>query len=292
MQGLTPRLLEELVFARPYFDREGLIVAVDGERPVGFVHAGFGASDDLSTVDRSLGTTCQLLVAPHEQRAIIQAELLRASEAYLESCGARQILGGAAFPANPFYLGLYGGSRLPGMLTSDVEQSALFKSAGYREQERRVLLHCPLANFRAPIDRRLMQLRRRCEVTAVHDVTPDNWWETCVWMHACWTRYELRFKDSADALISATFWDITPLSKSWGVQAVGIVRVEDTTEARTEGMTTFLLAEAFLDLQKGGAALIEGQAFTRDAGLLAVFKELGLAAYDEGVLFVKDGLPQ
>jgi hypothetical protein len=289
MQGLTPRLLEELIFARPYFDREGLIVAVDSERPVGFVHAGFGASDDLGSLDKSLGTTCQLLVAPHEERAQIQADLLRASEAYLAASGVRQLFGGAAFPLNPFYLGLYGGSRLPGVLTSDLEQTTLLKNAGYREKERRLLLNRPLANFRPPVDRRLMQLRRRCEVTAVHDVTPDNWWESCVWMHATWTRYELRFKDSADALISATFWDILPLSKSWGVQAVGMVRIEDTPEARAEGMSTFLLAEAFLDLQRGGAALMETQAFARDTALLALFKELGLGAYDEGVLFVKEG---
>jgi len=290
MQGLTPRLLEELVFARPYFDREGLIVAVDGERPVGFVHAGFGASDELAALDKSLGTTCQLLVAPHEERAQIQTELLRASETYLASRGVQQLFGGAAFPVNPFYLGLYGGSRLPGVLATDVEQTSLFKNAGYRDKERRLLLNRPLANFRPPVDRRLMQLRRRCEVIAVPDATPDNWWESCVWMHASWTRYELRFKDSADALISATFWDILPLSKSWGVQAVGMVRVEDTAETRAEGMSTFLLAEAFLDLQRGGAALVEAQAFARDAALLSLFKELGLGVYDEGVLFVKEGL--
>jgi GNAT superfamily N-acetyltransferase len=290
MQGVTPLLLEELIFARPYFDRNGLIVALDADRPVGFVHAGFGASDDLSTLDKSLGTTCHLLVAPHAQRAQIQAELLRASENYLAASGVRQLFGGGAFPVNPFYLGLYGGSRLPGVLTSDVEQTVLFQNAGYREQERRILLSRPLATFRPPIDRRLMQLRRRCVVTAVHDVTPDNWWESCVWMHANWTRYELRFRDSEDPLISATFWDILPLSKSWGVQAVGIVRVEDTPEARTEGMTTFLLAEAILDLHRGGAALLETQAFAKDASLRALYKELGLAEYDEGVLFVKEQL--
>jgi len=290
MQGLTPRLLEELILARPYFDREGLIVAVDGERPVGFAHAAFGASDDLASLDKTIGTTCQVLVAPHEQRREIQAELLRQSENYLAARGARELYGGAAFPLNSFYLGLYGGSRLPGILASDVEQTTLFQNAGYREKERRVLLNRPLANFRPPIDRRLMQLRRRCEVVSVPDVAPDNWWESCVWMHASWVRYELRFKDSADALISTIFWDITPLSKAWGVQAVGMVRLEDTPEARAEGMTMFLLAEAFLDLQRGGAALVETQAFARDAGLLGVFKELGLVAYDEGVLFLKEAL--
>ena len=288
MQAVTPALLEELVFARPYFDRLGLIVAIDGERHVGFIHAGFGAGDDLSNLDKSLGTTCLLLVSPHERKAEIGAELLEAGQDYLRRNGARQLFGGGAFPVNPFYLGLYGSSELPGVLASDAELTALFRRALYREGERRTLLNRPLTGFRPPIDRRLMQLRRRCEVSPVHNVSPDNWWESCVWMHAEMTRYELRFRDSADALISATFWDIVPLSKSWGVQAVGLMRLDDTPESRSEGMTTFLLSEAFLDLQRHGAALIEAQVPTKDSTLLEVFKELGLTPYDEGVLFVKD----
>lgn len=288
MQVVTPPLLEELVFARPYFDRHGLIVAVEEDRPVGFVHAGLGAADDLGGPDQSLGTTCLLLVSPHENRKEIQAQLLLASQDYLRQRGARQIFGGCVFPVNPFYLGLYGSSDLPGVLASDADQSALFRDSLYRETQRRVLLNRPLTGFRPPIDRRLIQLRRRCEVTAVNEVIPDNWWEACVWMHADLTRYELRFRDSADALISATFWDIVPISKSWGVQAVGLARLDDTPEARSEGMTTFLLSAAMFDLQRHGAALLEAQAPAKDATLLAVFKELGLAAHDEGVLFVKD----
>lgn len=288
MQGMTPALLEELVFSRPYFDRQGLIVAVDGARPVGFVHSGFGASDDLSGIDHSLGATCQLLVSPHERKHEIEAELLEASEHYLRRLGAKRLFGGCTFPINPFYLGLYGSSDLAGILAEDTEATSIFHNCGYREASRRVLLHRSLSNFRPPIDRRLMQHRRRCEVTSLHGVLPDNWWESCVWVHAEWTRYELRFRDSADVLISATFWDITPLARSWGVQAAGLVRIDDTPEAREEGMTTFLLSEAFLDMQRHGAALVEAQCEALDASLLGVCKELGLAAHDEGRLFVKD----
>src|SRR6476469_711267 len=43
MQAVTPQVLEKHVFAKPWFDRHGLIVACDGPRLVGFAHAGFGA---------------------------------------------------------------------------------------------------------------------------------------------------------------------------------------------------------------------------------------------------------
>jgi len=288
MQAVTPALLEELVFARPYFDRQGLIVAVDEDRPVGFAHAGFGASDDLASLDRSLGTTCLVLVSPHPQKKQIEAELLAASQEYLLRHGARQLFGGCAFPVNPFYLGLYGSCNLPGVLASDTEQTDLFRSSMYRETERRVLLNCSLEKFRPPIDARLLRLNQKCVVTAVHGLVPDNWWESCVWMHTELTRYELRFKDSEDVLISATFWEVVPLSKSWGVQAAGLVRIDDTPEARTEKMTTFLLSQAFRDLKQNGAAIVEVQALAKDSSLLAIFQELGLKNYDEGVLFAKD----
>ena len=42
VQPMTSALLEACVFSKPYFDREGLLVAVDGARVVGFAHAGFG----------------------------------------------------------------------------------------------------------------------------------------------------------------------------------------------------------------------------------------------------------
>ena len=38
---LNCTLLDQHVLAKPYFDPRGLIVAVEGERIVGFVHAGF-----------------------------------------------------------------------------------------------------------------------------------------------------------------------------------------------------------------------------------------------------------
>src|ERR671938_100354 len=37
-----PGVLEYFLFAKPYFDPDGLIVALEGSEVVGFAHAGFG----------------------------------------------------------------------------------------------------------------------------------------------------------------------------------------------------------------------------------------------------------
>ena len=53
VQMRTASPLEFFVFSKPYFDPEGLIVAVMNNVPVGFVHAGFGSNADGSALSDS-----------------------------------------------------------------------------------------------------------------------------------------------------------------------------------------------------------------------------------------------
>src|SRR5260370_38032320 len=56
--------LERFVFAKPYFDPEGLIVAVQDGVRVGFAHAGFGPNNAESAVSTAGGVTCLVGVRP------------------------------------------------------------------------------------------------------------------------------------------------------------------------------------------------------------------------------------
>jgi GNAT superfamily N-acetyltransferase len=287
IQAVTPQLLEEHVLAKPWFDRHGLIVACEGARPVGFVHAGFGADCEHGNIDCSQGTTCLLLVAPHENRPLIAQELLAASEDYLRRRGAQQIYAGSQFPLNPYYLGMYGSSESAGVLASNSGWVSLLTASGYHPKIRRVLAGRTLAGFRPPVDRKQMQVRRKFKVAGPNYVVPDNWWDACVWALHEWTRFSLVLPGGGETIISATFWDVEPLGQSWGLQAVGLVRVEDTPEARQEGLTTYLLAEALRQYQAVGYSQFEAQAAETDSTLRAIFAELGLVEYDEGVLWAK-----
>jgi hypothetical protein len=198
---------------------------------------------------------------------------------------------GCQFPFNPYYLGLYGGSELPGVLASDLRLRELIEGSNYRESRRRLLLQRPLAGFRAPIDAKLLQVRRKFQLAPPQEALPDNWWEACVWSHADWWRYDLTLKHGGEPIVSATFWDVLPLSKAWGVRTMGLVHLDDTPEARTEGLTTFLLGEILRQLQSGGIAQVEAQAAESDQSLLDIFKLLGFVEYDRGGLFCKnDGI--
>jgi GNAT superfamily N-acetyltransferase len=287
MQAVTPQLLEKHVFAKPWFDHHGLIVACEGARPVGFAHAGFGAGCEHRGVDCSQGTTCLLLVAPHEARETIAAELLAASEEYLRRHGAQQLYAGSQSPLNPFYLGMYGSSDLAGVLNSNSGWVSLLTASAYRPQIRRVLASRVLAGFRPPVDRNQMQVRRRFKVAGPLDVLPDNWWDACVWSVHEWTRFDLVLPGGGEPIVSVTMWDIDPLAQSWGVRSVGLVHLDDTVEAREQGLTLYLLADVLRQYQSLGYAHFEAQASLEDNTLRAVFAQLGLSEYDEGALWVK-----
>ena len=86
-QPITTVMLDQLVLSKPYFDRTGLILALDDDRPVGFVHAGFGPNEDESGLSTELGVIVMLLVVAHPEEAAIAARLVALAEEYLRSQG-------------------------------------------------------------------------------------------------------------------------------------------------------------------------------------------------------------
>lgn len=288
MQPMSADLFEQFVLAKPYFDNQGLIVAIDDGRPVGFVHAAFGPCEAEKGLSHAFGVTCLVLVRQDYQRRGIGAQLLARSEAYLRSQGAQVLYAGGIAPLNGFYLGLYGGSELPGVLDSDSEAQRLFLSQGYREIDRTHVLHRELTGFRPLVNREQMQIRRRAAIQAICDPAPHTWWEACAWSLLARTRFELSLRDAPGTAASATFWSIQPLAKSWGVNAAGLVELEVAEQHRRQGIATFLLGEAFRQLQAQGVSLIEAQTMQSNTAAHKLYDKLGFKLVDQGAVYRKE----
>ena len=287
MQPMSAALLEQYVLAKPYFDREGLILACDDHHPVGFVHSAFGPTEDESGLCYQRGVTCMLMVRHEYRRLGIGSELLRLAENYLRSRGAEVLYAGAIRPLNPFYLGLYGGSELPGVLDSDVEAQRLYQAAGYREIDRTIVFQRDLKTYRPPIDRRQLLIRRRTQVEAIHDPPTVSWWEACTMGAFDRTRFELRSRSDGRCLASATFWHMEPLSASWGVHAVGLIDLEVDAQHRREGLATFLLSECFRRLTEEGVMRVEVQTMQRNTAARALYERLGFHEVDQAAVYRK-----
>ena len=203
-------------------DRHGLIVATEDEMPRGFVDAGFGPNEEYTAIDTSLGTTCMLLLRGGHEDQELADRLLAASEDYLRSRGASVLYAGGIKPMNSFYLGLYGGSEIPGILDSNKLLRETCIERGYRETSQIPILQADLKTFRPSLSRKVRQLRRQTVIVETIDPVSSTWWESCVWGAMQRDLFQLVDRSQDRVVATASFWDIQPLSTSWGVCTAGL----------------------------------------------------------------------
>ena len=293
VQPVSAELLERGIFSRPTFEREGFIVATQDNVAVGFVHAGFGATEDLARLSTDLGVTCMLMVDPAVDREAgdpkqgLSGELLAHGEEYLRRQGATVLYAGAIRPLDPFYLGLYGGSELPGILNSDTQALSLYKAHDYEEIDRVCVLQCDLTRSRAAFNRRQLRLRREMQVTTTYDPPTTSWWEAVTLGDMERTRFELIRSADGALLASVNFWNMEPLASSWGIRAAGMMELDVVAEERRIGIATCLLGEAFRSLKAEGVTQVEAQTMIQNKPAQALYKSFGFQQVDEGVVLRK-----
>lgn len=290
-QPMTATLLEENVFSRPHFDRRGLIVAHRQGRPVGFVHAGFGTDEDHYQVCSDMGAICMLMVQQQlerNERDKVALELLARAESYLRSRGATVIYGGGIYPLNPFYLGLYGGSELPGIVESDTWRCATLREAGYKEIDRVCILRRELGQFRRAVDRRQRMLARRLDVSTTVDPVARNWWEALTQGDLVRTRFQVVPPGQLAPVAVCTFWNMRPLADTWSAPTWGLLDVFVEASSRRQGLATFLLGKAMRALQDEGVCRIEAQTMQHNTQAREMYRKLGFVMDDEGIVFRKE----
>jgi GNAT superfamily N-acetyltransferase len=291
VQPMTTALFEQEVFSKPYFDREGLIVAVDGGRVVGFAHAAFGATRDGSAISTETGTTCMLMVGPRVDRRQIAEQLLRRSEEYLQQRGARTLLAGCVHPVNPFYRGLYGDTDSPGLLESDAEAVKLFRSFGYETVETRAVLERTLSGFRPVLDRVQMQVRRQYHIEAQVDGPAGNWWEACTSGQTDRLIHRIVLRRTGQACGKVTSWDLERISATRGVRAAGLTDLEIYEPFRGQGLGTFLVGETLRRLHGERAPrtdLAIVQIAENDRAAMMIFRKLGFDPVDRSLVLKKN----
>lgn len=282
MQPMSPNLLELCVFSKLYFDREGLIIATKDEVPIGFAHGGFGPDEAGTGFDTELGVTQMVMLHGSADYPRLADELLRVSEDHLRSRGAKVLYGGGINPLDPFYLGLYGGSELPGVLDSDVRQKELFARNSYEESSRILVMQRDLVRFRAPITRAQRQLKKEMLVEYDPSPTAADWYTAVQTSGSDELDFNLVRRRDDTVLACASFWDLEPLSTSWGIRTVGLRNISVEKAYRRSGLASYLLAEAFKDLQKRGISMVEAHTMQDNEAAIALYKSLGFTQVDAG----------
>lgn len=288
MQPMSAMLLEQFVLAKPYFDPNGLIVALRDGKPMGFVHAGFGPNDEGAALATEMGTTYLLMLENGVNDPAVADELLGRSEAYLRERGATVLYGGGIRPLNGFYLGLYGGSELPGVLDTDPVLGDACRRNGYCVIDRVMIMRRSLSELHMAVTREQRQLRRTVKSGENYSPPPANWWEACTTGEFERLDFYLQTIDGSQLLGQVSFWDMEPLSTGWGIPTAGMFDLEISAEARRKGFAMFLLGEAFTRLKNRGIVMIEAQTMQGNTPALAMYHKLGFETIGYGEVFRKE----
>ncbi|MEN6496802.1 MAG: GNAT family N-acetyltransferase [Thermoguttaceae bacterium] len=290
LQPVSVDTFEQFVFGKLYFDYEGLVLAFDDDRPVGFAHAGFGPTPQGDRLATEQGVICVLMVRPDCAcpTGEVAEGLLRESEAYLRRRGAKSVLGGAVQPVTPFYCGMYGGCTLPGVLESDAVARNLYQAHGYAEVSRTLLLSLDLSTFRAPIDRQQMQLRRKMLVEAKADAPVHSWWDACTIGDFELIQFDAVARGSSTVAASAVFREMDPGGALRAGRTIGLLDLQVDPAQRRQGLGTFTLAEAFRQLASQGVQTVQAQVAQQNTACLALFRKLGFQETQQAIVFRKE----
>jgi ribosomal protein S18 acetylase RimI-like enzyme len=291
MQPVSSDLLEQLVFAKIYFDYDGLVLAHDDGRLVGFAHAGFGPNPEQTWISTETGVICLVLTDPKGAEAEVADGLLDRCEDYLRRRGAKFLLGGGLQPHCPFYIGLYGGSELPGVLDSDTVVRQALTARGYHEAQRTLLFRRGLDGFESQIDRQQMQVRRQMQVEVTSDAPTRTWWEACTFGEFDITQFELVTRVSGATVATALFRSLEPSVTNITTGAgrgVGLIGLAVDAVCHRRGVATFLLNEAFRQFLRQGIVHVEAQTSDSNTAAIGLLRKLGLQETARGGVWRKD----
>jgi ribosomal protein S18 acetylase RimI-like enzyme len=275
-QPVSPDLFEQLIFAKLYFEHPGLILAHDDNRLVGFAHAGFGPNADETWTSTETGVTCVVMIDPNCAEAEAAGGLLERCEDYLRTRGAKVLYAGGLESLAPFYIGLYGGSELPGVLDSDTAVRQVLLARGYCETDRTVIFRRELDGFESQIDRQQMQVRRQMQVEVTPDAPTNTWWEACTIGEFDLTRFDIVPRGGGSSVATAMFRSLEPSGTVGVGRAVGLIGLSVAAACHRRGLATFLLNEAFRQFLRQGIMHVETQSLETNFAVLGLFQKLGL----------------
>jgi ribosomal protein S18 acetylase RimI-like enzyme len=277
--------LEHHVFAKPYFDPAGLIVAEDNGTAVGFVHAGFGANETETALSSTSAVICILGVVPSRRCQGIGTELLRRAEAYLRGRGATTLYAGPTHLLDPFYLGLYGGSEMPGFLASDPLAQPFFERHSYQVQQTTLVFQRRLERPINVADGRFAAHRLRYDLRILPRKTVGTWWQEATLGLLEPFDFRLEDKQNGQVVAQTSVWEMVDFSWRWSQPSVGLTELAVRPELRRQGLAKFLLTQILRYLQDQFFGIVEVQTSDKNEPAIQLLRSLGFEQVDIGRSF-------
>jgi ribosomal protein S18 acetylase RimI-like enzyme len=188
---------------------------------------------------------------------------------------------------DPFYFGIYGGSRPSGFLASDANADQFFRTLGYEPADSVAVFQRDISEPRDPVNFRLTTIRRKWEIILVDRTHDTSWW------------WETRFGrlDSIGALLvpkgnaaappvaGVTITGLDCYRERWRHHALGLSQLFVVDEERGKGFGQATLVETIRRLRKELVTLVELHVPSENAPALATVKSSGFTQVDTGTVY-------
>ena len=277
-------VFEHLVLAKPYFDRLGLLLAIENSECIGFVHAGFGPNDSADGVNQQVGVISMLLSAQHVEQAAVQAKLLEAAEGYLASKGAATIHAVPTSSLAVSYNGLSQTGDELGVLDEDTTLRETLLTHGYEGVQRHVAFRRDLENFRAVPNRRQRALARTHDVNIELDQPDRSWWNLCRYGPIAVSGFHIVDRATKSRVGEVTCWDQS-IAGIFGVANFNALNISQPL--RRNGLGTLLMNESMKQLKNSGVKTAQTVTNENDDGANAFFESIGFSREACGTTFVR-----
>ncbi len=242
-EGFSCDIFELFSCSQPYFDREGLIIAHQDRRIVGFVHAGFAVNDAQTGLDPTQGVISALMVHPDFRRQKIATQLVQKAEDYLRSRGSKTVVAGGGKGKNPFYCGIYGGLEPSGFCAKALPWKAFFEPLGYAPNTEVFVMRRDLLQSRDPVNAKLLRHRRHLKLVITDRPDQQTWWWFVRFGHLDSLQFLLQENDTAAVVASGQIVGMDLFIPKWGVRSVGIREIFVPENQRRHGFALALVLE-------------------------------------------------
>ncbi len=278
---------EYSVLGKLIFDPEGLLIAEDDTCALGFVHAVTLGTECGSPDSVTEGLINALCLSEHPEQDEIARQLIHAAEQYLERRDVKCVFATGSPDRFAFYLGVGDTAGVIGVATRDVRLQKWLEQSGYVSGAIINSWQLPLANFRTPMDRTQIAIRRKGKIEILSNPASDkSWWLATVLGHGEMFAFKLIMRE-ADAIEKRVeFWqpEFASLNTSGAFMHFIMPKIVDQTSL---DHYSFLISEALRHFQQGRISRVRTAVYSDDEFGNRLLERLNFRKDLQGTLYEK-----
>lgn len=284
---MNAAVFENCIASKVYFDSPGLLVSV-GDRGIdGFVHVGFGTRPDGREVSFQRAFLSALCVLPSETSNEVARQLFEAAEKYALAHGAKDMVAIGEPPEVPFYLGLAPGDGMLGVLAEERQMQQWLTKFGFAPCSESEGWELVLGQYRQPMDRNQMQIRRQTYVNKMLSEPEMPWWYSCVLGHAELFAFQLTLREENRIHSRVVFWQHDPAIIGSPASPLRLWPLEIPVIVEDRERLLYLLAESLRQLQMERYTAVRYCADALEPTTAGILQRLGFRLRQNGMRFRK-----